>query len=180
MESDEPLCYRETIAVAVREFAANNLSESRSLFARAHERLLAHANNFVARARLDAKPSLASWWWTACRWRLCPGESLPLQVGDHTLELKAPGFAPEKRRLSAKGGAERTLTVVLAQSPIAGASASISKRRWYTGPWLWGSGGVLVVAGGRGLCADPAGEDDDSVVVVCWPRSEMTVSHAPQ
>lgn len=200
-DASEPPGYRETVADAVREFAAHNFEEARSLFGRAHtlypnarthrglglaefelrnygksiahleaalrssvkplseelksdtEHMLARANNFVARIRLDVKPGLTKLLVDKLVVEVAPGRPLLLSVGDHVLEFAARGFVSERRSLSVQGGEERTLSVILAPHTQPIASARPEQRPWYKSRWLWASVGVLAVgaaAGGAG------------------------------
>jgi hypothetical protein len=87
--------------------------------------------------------------------QIAPGGALVLQVGDHTLEFRAPGRVSETRRLKIQGGEEKNVHVALA--PVAAANPSTrdaapnSKRPLYKSPWLWGAVGVVLAGAGVAL-----------------------------
>jgi tetratricopeptide (TPR) repeat protein len=113
------------------------------------ERTLARANKLVARFQIDAKPSASRVLVDGLQVELPDGQPLLLQVGDYTLQLEAPGYAPEMRKLSVQGGERDTLTVVFTRK-LAMEAPTKPGRRWYKNPWLWGSVGVVLVGAAAG------------------------------
>jgi tetratricopeptide (TPR) repeat protein len=137
------------------------------------EHMLERAKGFVARVHLDAKPSVTRVVVDGTVVELSSGQPLILQVGDHVLELNAPGFVAEKRVLSVKGGEERVLTVVLALTPqpkptfrvgmpMANTSPADKKpqRHWYKNPWLWTGVGVAIAGAAAGTAYALTKQDD--------------------
>jgi hypothetical protein len=106
------------------------------------EELLERAKGFVAYVRVDAKPASAAVLIDGVTVELPAGEPLMLEVGDHMIEARAPGYTPERRKLNLRGGEEQQLTLVLARQQIA--SKAQSERSWYKSPWLWASLGAVV------------------------------------
>jgi hypothetical protein len=214
----DPAGYRQIVNEAVREFAAHNYEESRSLFRRAHvlhpnarthrglglaefelrnygecirhleaalqssikpltaelrddtARMLTRANGFVARVVLNVRPDVSRVVVDGVALQLPASEALVLRIGEHTLELQAPGFVTEKRKLNVQGGELQTLNIVLVNAPaplvntpapLVYTRAPVSEppketRRWYKSPWLWAAVGVVVVgasAAGVGYAA---------------------------
>jgi hypothetical protein len=118
------------------------------------ERLLARANNFVARLFVDTKPPIARLSVDGAAVEVVAGESLLLQIGEHTLELHAPGFRPERRHISVSGGTDQRLTIVLLKDEGAQSTSTTTtpERRWYKSPWLWSAlGAVALGAAGTTL-----------------------------
>jgi hypothetical protein len=80
------------------------------------------------------------------------GGSILLEVGEHTLEVHAPGRSPERRVVQVKGGERTHLRVALAPLPVEGETRPASERAdgspVYKKWWLWTIVGVVVVAGG--------------------------------
>lgn len=115
------------------------------------EAMLSRANNFVGRVQLDAKPSVSRVLVDGVVVEVPAGESLLLQVGDHTLEVQAPGFQPERRKLTVQGGDAKTLTIVLSPtSPAGDADSKPTERRWYKNGWLWAGVGAVVAGAAAG------------------------------
>lgn len=114
------------------------------------ERMLERAKAFVGRLRLEVKPSGASVSVDSQPVTLTAGTPLLLQVGDHTLEVHAPGFVASKRELSVQGGEDTNLTILLTPAHEDVAVASSEPRRWYKSPWLWASVGVVVAGAAAG------------------------------
>jgi hypothetical protein len=129
---------------------------------RSTEELLARAQALVARVRLDVAPNTRSVIVDGVPAELSPGEDLLLEVGDHTLELRAAGYEPERRELSIAGGKSLKLSIrmrAVADSDR-GQTASFStevntdqrgQRRWYRSPWLWSAVAVVVAGAGVGI-----------------------------
>jgi hypothetical protein len=106
------------------------------------EELLGRAKGFVGYVRVDAKPVTAAIVIDGVTVELPAGEPLMLDVGDHVIEARAPGYTPERRKLSLRGGEEQQLPLVLARQQTA--SKAKSERSWYKSPWLWASLGAVV------------------------------------
>lgn len=121
------------------------------------QRLLSRANNFVARVLVDAKPSSATIILDGLPVQLAKGQPLVLQIGDHTLELRATGYLSETRRLNIRGGEQPTLTIVLAQAetskpaPLDAPRADGEPKRLYKNPWLWLGVGVVLAGTAAGV-----------------------------
>lgn len=124
------------------------------------ERMLTRANNLVARVQIDAKPAASRVLVDGTQVEPKAGELL-LQVGDYTLSLEAPGFAPETRKLSVQGGEQQTLTVIFAHR-LADTTPTKSEKRWYKSPWLWGTVGVVVVGAAAAGAGVALARDDKS------------------
>jgi tetratricopeptide (TPR) repeat protein len=119
------------------------------------ERMVARARNFVGHVEVELRPAAAQL--TVDGVKVDAREPLWLAMGEHVLEVSAPSFASEKRKLSVKGGEEKKLSIILARNSDADANAANaapgaakrdSERRWYKSPWLWASLGVVVVGAG--------------------------------
>lgn len=97
--------------------------------------LLARAHGYVAQLTLRVSPEHA---------RLSvdgvqeAARRLVLEVGDHALELRAPGYLTHKRLLKVTGGEQLALEVRLEDGH--------APRRWLRSPWLW-SASALVLGG---------------------------------
>lgn len=115
------------------------------------EQMLARARNFVALVRLDTRPVASRVLLDGLQVEVPEGGALLVQVGDHMLEVQAPGFVPDRRRLSVQGGEERTLTIVLSHAPAPSVPTrpAIAKP-WYKSPWLWAAAGVVIVGAATG------------------------------
>ena len=120
------------------------------------EALLVRAKSYVARVKVDVTPREAA--------LVVDGEprqgqgpfELTLAVGDHVLEFSANGRQPEKRRVSAVGGEEVTLVVVLPEIQVA-TKAPPEKKPLYKNPWLWTAVGVVVVGAAVGIGVGASG-----------------------
>jgi len=119
------------------------------------EALLARAKSYVARVKVDVTPREAS--------LVLDGETfegdyanLVLDVGDHVLEFKANGYQSEKRRVTAAGGEDLTLVVVLSATQVAQQRPQ-EKKPLYKNPWLWTAVGVVVVGAAVGTAVGVAG-----------------------
>jgi hypothetical protein len=135
--------------------------------------VLARARNFVARVVLEAEPRPTRVLVDDVPVEVNEGGSVLLRVGEHVIELRAAGFAPERRKLSLKGGEEQVLRVVFSRpadveqavtatsaAPDTGVKADAPPRkRWYRSPWLWTAVGVVVVgaAAGTAVALAPGG-----------------------
>lgn len=113
------------------------------------EALLERAKRFVGHVALRVTPGASRVIVDGVPVEVAPGKSLVLQVGDHTLEVQAEGYSPERRTVSLRGGETQTLQIAL-QAPVARTLQPVSeppvKQR---APWaLMGTGGALAVGGG--------------------------------
>jgi tetratricopeptide (TPR) repeat protein len=109
------------------------------------ERLLVRARGFVARLQLSIQP--ASTIAMVDGVPVVGAREILLEVGDHTVEFRAPGYLPERRKLTVHGGELRDLHVVLTLRVDGQPSARAPSRpALYKSPWLWA--GVGVVAAG--------------------------------
>jgi len=91
--------------------------------------LLARARGFVVRLRLNLEPRTTNVLVDGASAQLDTQSELLLEVGDHTLEFRAPGYVPERRLLKVKGGDEAAVRVVLtpeASAPVGPAAATPS------------------------------------------------------
>jgi tetratricopeptide (TPR) repeat protein len=118
------------------------------------EELLARANAFVARYELDIKPALASSRIIVdgVPLEIATGQALTLAVGEHVLEVQAPGYQEEKRALNVTGGEAQRIVIELQPiqaAPALATSAQPARREQsvWNSPWLW-TGVGAVVAGG--------------------------------
>jgi tetratricopeptide (TPR) repeat protein len=109
------------------------------------EQLLARARNFVARVFVELKPASARLSVDGNEVELSPGVPLVLQVGEHTLEVRARGFQRERRSIHVNGGEDQRLGFLLLsdEAMLHSAAPAPGQRRWYKSPWLWGTLGVL-------------------------------------
>lgn len=129
------------------------------------ESMLARANDFVARVRIQTRPSGAQVTVDGIPVERDSGQPFLLQAGDHRLEVQAPGFVTQTRKLDVRGGQMLPLSVVLASA----------KRPWYKSPWLWGTLGAVALAaagtsialttGGQTVHEQPNGGSADAVLV---------------
>ena len=127
------------------------------------EEVLARANDFVARFVIDARPSPSRLVIDGVTVDVPPGRALVLQVGEHTLELSAPGYEPERRHLSIRGGESETLLVLFSKPRREATPARTPRRRWVKSPWLWSAVGLAVAGAAAGtaiaLTRDEGGRD---------------------
>lgn len=114
------------------------------------ERMLTRANNFVARVVLNVKPDVSRVVVDGVSLDVAADKALMLQIGEHTVEVQAPGFIAERRKLSVQGGEQNTLNVVLSRSSAPASAPLKARRSWYKSPWLWTAVGVVVVGGAAG------------------------------
>jgi hypothetical protein len=130
----------------------------------ATESLMARANNFVARVRLNVQPPNAEVRFDGSPLTLSAGEPLVVQHGDHTLDVRAPGFVAEKRSLRLQGGEETTLKLTLARlQSLPSRDVQSEERRWIKSPWLWiGVGIVFVGAAGAGYALTREGKPEEA------------------
>jgi hypothetical protein len=106
------------------------------------EQLLARARGFVGTVKVELKPHGSLLSVDGLRVELPEGAALTLEVGQHVLEARAPGFVVERRRVNVQGGEEQRVSIVLA--PQSQAAGHKKDRSWYKSPWLWAGVGVLV------------------------------------
>jgi hypothetical protein len=118
------------------------------------QQLLARAKAFVARYELDIKPEQRSTQIVVdgIPLELAPGQVLTLSVGEHVLQVQAPGREEQKRALSVRGGEVERIVIELKETPAApllatSAQPKRDQRSVWTSPWLW-TGVGAVVAGG--------------------------------
>ena len=116
--------------------------------------VLTRARNFVGRVSIVATPEPTRILVDGVPTEFTEDDVLILRVGDHVIEFSLRGYAPERRRVSLKGGEEHTLQVTfskLAGEPRADQgsppvpSAPAEAKRWYRSPWLWATLGAVVV-----------------------------------
>lgn len=81
------------------------------------ERLLARAERFVGKLNLSVTPSGAEVLLDGTPVQHTEGKPLIMQVGDHSLEFRADGYASETRSLNVKGREVETWSVVLNKNP---------------------------------------------------------------
>jgi hypothetical protein len=118
------------------------------------EELLARANAFVARYELDIRPPLESTRIVVdgVPVEIAAGQALTLSVGEHVLEVQAPGYQEEKRALSVTGGEPQRIVIELQQTqaaPLLATSAQppLQEHSVWNSPWLWTGVGAVVVGG---------------------------------
>ncbi|MEY4511992.1 MAG: hypothetical protein RLZZ450_4114 [Pseudomonadota bacterium] len=128
-------------------------SEVRPLAAeqrRQAETLLERARRYVTRVTLEVSPNTARVELDGAQQE---SRELLLAVGDHSLEIAASGFVPQRRALHALGGDAQQVSVVLlpevaalpaAPLPVARERDDRARPLWKN-PWLWTGVGVLVV-----------------------------------
>jgi tetratricopeptide (TPR) repeat protein len=132
------------------------------------EQLLERARRFVGRIVLTLEPP-------ETRVMVDGGPAanprdLLLEVGDHTIELRAEGYIPERRVVKVRGGELESVRVVLARPTTAIALApsnapaprqdAPAREPLYKNPWLWTGVGVAVAAAAVGLGIGLSGGDD--------------------
>jgi tetratricopeptide (TPR) repeat protein len=134
---------------------------------RSTEDLLARARGMIAKVELQVTPHPESVLLDGVPTTQARSEALVLEVGDHTLEVRAPGYLSERRTLKIAGGEHLHVAIQMrsaeaepAQGPriaaprvgdTAEARDAAPERRWYKSPWLWTS--VAIVAAGAGVGA---------------------------
>lgn len=111
------------------------------------ERVLARARAFVGRLQLHVQPSSSLAIVDGLPVRGAK-EEIVLPVGDHVVELQAPGYLPEKRKLRVDGGDCKTLYIALTLQvdPAHASEQREPPRALRKNPWLW-TGIALVAAG---------------------------------
>jgi hypothetical protein len=112
--------------------------------------LLDRAKGYVARVHVEVNPAIATVIVDGVPVQPGPGGVLLLQVGDRSLEFRAPGRSSERRQLKIVGGQEQTLRILL--SPAVNAnSAKVEARPLRRNPWLWAAVGVVVAGAAVGI-----------------------------
>jgi hypothetical protein len=130
------------------------------------EDVLGKARDMIGKVQLEVKPHAGRVLVDGVPVELVDGQSLLLEVGDHTIEVQTSGYLPERRSLSIVGGEQVKVSVVMhvpesppgpvaqaepSQAPRAGREQddrAAGERRWYKSPWLWIGIGAVAVAGG--------------------------------
>jgi tetratricopeptide (TPR) repeat protein len=189
----QPSDYRSVVRAAVRESAARNYEEARSLFMRAHQiypnarthrglgmvefelrhypaciaqleaalrsdvhpldpelrastgQLLARARDFVGSLTVVSKPPASELRIDGAPVTSAPGEPMLLNVGEHLVELYAPQYLPERRKVDLAGREQKTLSIQFAQLLHPNDGALSSHKRWYKSPWLWSAVGAVAI-----------------------------------
>lgn len=121
------------------------------------EALLAKARGYVARLQLTLDPHAATLVVDGAEVSLGADDVLLLDVGDHVLELRAPGRLTEKRPIKVTGGEQQTLRIVLRRAGEA------KTRRWYKSPWLWSAVGVVAAGAVTGAALASKGRDGSAM-----------------
>lgn len=80
--------------------------------------LLSRARRFIAQVQLAVDPDDTTVSIDGAPAQAVTRGSILLEAGDHTLTFRAPGHAPEQRRVKARGGDVHTLGIVLARDPL--------------------------------------------------------------
>jgi PEGA domain len=127
------------------------------------ERLLARARSYVGMVVIDTKPPATR---VVVDGTPAQDRTLPLAVGEHTLELGRDGYQPENRRLHVRGGESQTVSFAFKELPKFAAHED-RQRSWLKNPWLWTAVGVAVAGTAAGVAlalrgdsrevADPSG-----------------------
>ena len=120
-------------------------------------KLLARAQTFVGRIALTVEPAGARVLLDGAELSLEDGHPLVLNLGEHTLDVRAEGFTRETRTITVRGGEAQALRVALASldggsDSVGVADEGAAGERASTGPgalpWvLVGGGGALIVGG---------------------------------
>ena len=173
MTAFELRSYRESIAY-LNEALASSVKPLDAALRAETERLLARAERFVGKLNLAVNPASAEVLLDGNPLQNVEGVPLLLEVGEHSLEFRAEGYAPETRSLYVKGHEVETWSVVLNKlpavaAPVVPAPAEVaqraepesagpqyldpqgnddrrSKQPLYKSPWLWTGVGAAVVA----------------------------------
>lgn len=110
------------------------------------EKLLEDARGYVASVTLNVEPSTATLSVDGIFVELDRAEPLLLPVGDHLIELTAPGRATHRRALKVSGGETLDWQITMREAT----EELAAKPRWYKNPWLWTAVGVVVVGAATG------------------------------
>jgi tetratricopeptide (TPR) repeat protein len=170
MTAFELRSYRESIAY-LNEALASSVKPLDAALRAETERLLTRAERFVGKLNLAVNPASAEVLLDGNPVKNVEGTPLLLEVGEHSLEFRAEGYAPETRSLYVKGHEIETWSVVLNKlpAPVVPAPAEVaeraehesagpqyldphgnddrrSKQPLYKNPWLWTGVGAAVVA----------------------------------
>jgi tetratricopeptide (TPR) repeat protein len=115
------------------------------------ERLLERARSFVGRVQLDVHPTTSTALIDGLPVR--SAKEVLLEVGDHVIELQAPGYLPEKRKLRINGGECKTVSVALTlQIDLTPTSSQLEQPRYLRrNPWLWTGVGAVISGAALGL-----------------------------
>jgi hypothetical protein len=132
----------------------------------ASETLLGRARRYLGELHLETEPSSARVIVDGSSVELGSHGVLLLQVGEHSLEVQAPGRAPHKRTLQVRGG-ERTALHISLDSVGPSAAAHAETRQVDTAAptplyqkwWLWTAVAVVVVAGATTAAVVLSGDD---------------------
>ncbi len=131
------------------------------------ELLLGRARGFVGRIVLTLEPPSTQV--AVDNGPVATSHDLLLEVGDHTLELRADGYVAERRVLKVRGGELESLRIALARpAPTPGSTPSSvaapvrdePHKPLYKNPWLWTGIGVGVVAVAVGLGVGLSGDSE--------------------
>lgn len=163
---------------AERQLAAALASEDKPLAGQVRastQALHARARQYIGTLWLTLSPGTASVLVDQARRPdervgLAPtGEARPLYLnaGEHMLEVRARGYASEKRRVLIAGGQTKRLSLALTPMVTAGAGHTAAMPdtpadgggAFWTSPWLWAGAGLVVagfVVGAVVLGGDPA------------------------
>ncbi len=142
------------------------------------EGVLARGKHLVARMSIETRPSAAQ--------VLLDGRPIPanqrgeilLDMGQHTLNVEAEGYAAQRRSFEVKGGEVERIAITLlplrveAQAAVgvhaSGPAAARqdrtqASRPWYRSPWFWVPVGAVVAgaAVGAGLLLRPNAAEHD-------------------
>ena len=182
--------YPDSVAMLEEALASKVKPLEGDLRARTEE-LLARARSFVATVRLVVQPPDA-------RLRIdgdvvvtiAQAATLRLSVGEHVLEVDAPGYTPERKTLEVVGGDDRTLTIALGRAvatPAEAARAASSQPGGprtaardeddeagvLTSPWFWTGAAVVAAAGVVAAFLVLDGQEEAEAPIE--PRSGVTV-----
>lgn len=116
------------------------------------EALLRRAEGYMGTVKLELVPASATLLVDGERRDYVAGEPLALPVGDHVFEVRATGWASERRTVKVQGREVQSLHVSLPKLDAAATAVANNERppgqtpvykRW----WLWTSIGAVVVGG---------------------------------
>ncbi|MDB4990048.1 MAG: hypothetical protein JWN04_5226 [Myxococcaceae bacterium] len=113
------------------------------------EKLLVRARGFVTTLIIDAKPAASEVLVDGIPAVIGPGKGLVVNAGTRLIEVRAKGYAPERRRMSAKGGKTEMVTLIFG-TPLATPHSSEKTPHWYKRPWVWTAVGVAIAAAATG------------------------------
>lgn len=144
--------------------------------------LLQRAQSFIGRFSVELSPPQATLQVDGAPVDTAAGNRLLMQVGDHTIEVSAPGFRPTRRIVKVTGGELATIRVQLeavslrVESTPPGASPGPTEMRsspatspptepstpndgstMWESPWLWAGAGAVLVGVGAVLVVALAG-----------------------